>query len=168
MTLQEIIDSVSKTLSVKEDNTKERKLILDAVNDGYMILCYADKRVTKAYTPVINGVLTLPTNYIKIIKSTPTIDSSDVIVGNSIITDKTGIIEMLYTYIREPLLEMEDEPDLNIKLQYSLINYACSKLLDSRGENGTNYLNQFYNIRDEFINKDDNGASFIETVLLVE
>lgn len=169
LNLQEVINSVNKILSVKEDNKREEKIIIDAINEGYNLLCYSDKRVTRAYTPIINGVLTLPSNCIKIIKSTPTIDASDVVVGNSIITDKEGIVDLLYTYIREPLTEPEDEFDLNTKLQYSLINYACYRLCESRGDNlSTEFLNQFFNVKSEFENKDTTGDCFTETVQLVE
>lgn len=169
LNLQEVINSVNKILSVKEDNKREEKIIIDAINEGYSLLCYSDRRVTRAYTPIINGILTLPSNCINIIQSKPTIDASDVLIGNSIITKKTGIIELIYSYIREPLLEPEDEFDLNIKLQYSLISYACYRLSESRGDNSSvNYLNQFFNIKSDFENKDDTGSYFTETVTLVE
>lgn len=165
MTYKELIGHVKRIMTVKEDDFKETDVIKLALNDGYNMLCYLDKRVTKAYTPVINGIVTLPNNLIKIVSSVPQLSSEDSIVGNSIITQKKGVIEILYSYTREPMVLDSDEPDLNDRLQYALIHYACFKLSESRGEPNNSYINLFSQVKNEYEEKNDLGSCFTECVI---
>ena len=133
-------------------------IVEGAINQAYMELCKIDKRISRAYTPIINGVATLPDNILEIIKITPELDSEDIIEGRNIITSKEGVLEVLYNYSRDELVEDDDEPELHINLQYALINYAVYKYyLHRKKENlATVALNDYqFSIAQYEIKKDN-------------
>lgn len=132
MNFRELIDLTNNTIDETDYDEQIESIIKNAINKAYIDLSSVDLRVTMSYLPIINSIATIPTNCCKITKTTPKLDNNDKIIGNSIITDKTGIIEMLYAYIREPMLEDTDEPDLNTILQYALVTYACYKYFEHR------------------------------------
>lgn len=143
LTLADILNIVSKSLSIKEDDTSTRALIKNAANEAYMILCNVDKRISTAYIPIINGIATLPETSLGVVKCTPALSNSDRAYGNVIMTDKTGVLEILYFYARELLVEDEDELDLHITLQQALINYICFIVSNTNGEQSK--ADGFYN-----------------------
>lgn len=102
-------------------------IVANAINKSYADLCRKDVRLTRVYIPIINGVATLPSNFIRLEKVIPELSSNDKRVGNVITTDKTGSFEILYAYQREMLVEDSDEPDLHEMLQRCLSYYACHK-----------------------------------------
>ena len=102
-------------------------IVEGAINQAYMELCKIDKRISRAYVPIINGIATLPENTLEIIKVIPELGNEDIVEGRNIITDKEGVLEILYNYSRDELVEDNEEPDLHINLQYALINYGVYK-----------------------------------------
>lgn len=107
-------------------------IVKSAINESYMSLCARDKRVQTAYVPIIMGVATLPEDIISVEKITPPLGQTDKRIGSNIITDKTGTFSVLYSYVREPLVTDNDEPDLHLTLQYALATYACYKYFEYR------------------------------------
>ncbi|MGL4774531.1 MAG: hypothetical protein ACRC2K_13300 [Clostridium sp.] len=107
-------------------------IVKNAINEAYSILCNMDVRLTRAYIPIVNGIANMPINCLKIIKTKPLLDVKDEVVGRNIITEKSGVIEILFNTSREPLVNDNDEPDLAEQLQYALINYAAYKYFAHR------------------------------------
>lgn len=132
MNFRELIDLANNTIDEIDYDEQIESIIKNAINKAYLDLSNVDLRVTKAYLPIVNGIATIPNNCYKIVKTTPKLDNNDKIVGNSIITNRSGVIEMLYSYTREPMLEDIDEPDLNTALQYALVSFACYKYFEHR------------------------------------
>lgn len=127
MTFAELIN-ITKNLIDETDVDEQIDIIVkSAINEGYRNLCTIDKRVTTAYVPIINGVATLPEDYISTVKITPKFSGSDMYAGNSIITDKSGVFTLVYAYSREDLVLDNDEPDLSRTLIPALYNYAAYK-----------------------------------------
>lgn len=143
MNFRELIDLANNIIDETDYDEQIEAIVKSALNKSYLDLSNLDKRVTRAYIPIVNGVVTIPTNCNKIISTVPKLEVYDRVVGNSIITDKEGVIEMLYSYTREPLVEDEDEPDLNIVLQYAMVTYACYKYFEHRKK--TEVANTFLN-----------------------
>lgn len=145
MTLADILNLVSNNLNIKEDDSSTRVTIKNVSNEAYMILCAIDKRIANAYIPIINGIATIPQTSLGVLKCTPPLDYGDKIYGNSIVTNKTGVLEILYFYARERLVEDEDELDLHITLQQALINYVCYIVCNGNGEisQGESFYNAY-------------------------
>ena len=164
LTLKDIVNLTIKSLKIKQDDVNSIALIKNAINKAYIDLSNIDKRVSRAYIPIINGVATLPNNLNKIIKTNPKLTFLDYTVGNSIITDKTGVIEVLYSYTREPLIEDTDEPDLDITLQYALSTYACYKYFEHKKDilTANSFLNNYMQEIVSFNQDKDNSP---ETVI---
>ena len=166
LTLKDIVNLTIKSLKIKQDDVNSIALIKNAINKAYIDLSNIDKRVSRAYIPIINGVATLPNNLNKIIKTNPKLTFLDYTVGNSIITDKEGVIELLYSYTREPMIEDTDEPDLNITLQYALSTYACYKYFEYRKKMdvASGFLNNFMQEVNSFNSNMDNTPERIVEV----
>lgn len=145
MTFKTMIDTINKTLNIREDDINSISIIKNSINEAYMLLCKEDKRLTRAYVPIINGIATIPANSIGILKTVPKLDRKDTAYGNSIVTDKTGVLEMLYFYTREALIEDNEEFDLHPILQQAIINYVCGLMSISKGDTSDyNYYIQAY------------------------
>ena len=91
------------------------------------------------------GAITLPDNCLQVVSTSPELTNEDKIVGNSIITNKSGIVKMVYATSPEELIENEDEPDLNIFLHEALCLYACYKYMLHRKkvEESEYFLNRY-------------------------
>jgi len=142
LTLQDITQTVIKLLNIKEDDTNSISLVKNSINESYFLLCKIDRRVARSYIPIINGIATMPPNSLGIVKCTPELGVEDKVYGNSILTDKTGVLEVLYFYVREPLILDDDELDLSTTLQQAVINYACYIMCLSKNE--INQAESFY------------------------
>lgn len=145
LNLLEITNAVTNAMSIRQDDLPNIALTKSYINEAYLLLCNEDKRVTKAYLPIINGIATIPSNSLGVVTCTPSLNYSDRIYGNSIVTNKSGVLEVLYYYAREILVEDTDEFDLNSVLQQAIINYACYMICNQRGETtqGESYYNSY-------------------------
>ena len=143
MNFRELIDLTNNTIDETDFDEQIEAIVKNAINKAYVDLSNVDLRVTRAYVPIINGVATIPTNCCKVISSNPKLDEKDRIDGYSIITEKEGVLELLYAYTREPMIEDTDEPDLNTTLQYALTTYACYRYFEHRKK--TDVANSFLN-----------------------
>lgn len=173
MNYKEIVDSVYNNIDEVDFDAQIEIIVKNAINESYIRLCAEDVRLAKAFIPIINGVATLPTNLISIVKSTPELGNLDYTVGGSIVTEKTGMLEILYSYVRERLIEDTDEPDLHDTLQNALATFAQYKyLLHRKKINEAQMLLNEYNISvymfKELVKSRDNntiGGCFIQNVL---
>lgn len=173
MNYKDIIYGVYNNIDEVDFDEQIEIIVKNAINESYIRLCAEDIRLTKAFVPIINGVVTLPSNLISIVKTIPTLDATDYIVGGSIVTDKTGMLEILYSYVREALIEDTDEPDLHDSLQNALVTFAHYKyLLHRKKTNEAQMLLNEYNIsvytfRDLIKSRDNSmtGADVIQNVL---
>lgn len=165
MTLLEILE-ITKNLIDETDVDEQIDIIVkSAINEAYNTLCSVDKRVTTAYIPIINGVASLPEDYISTVKVTPKLKPSDMYVGNTIVTDSTGVYTLVYSHSREDLVNDSDEPDLHPTLVPALWNWAAYKYWMHRKRNGVpDYFLQAYSmIVNNFItnNNSNNTAEFV-------
>lgn len=145
MNFKELVDLTNNTIDETDFDEQIETIVRNAINKAYLDLSNIDLRITRAYIPVINGVANIPNNCCKVIKTTPELDKDDRIVGYSIVTPREGVIEMLYAYTREPMIEDLDEPDLNTTLQYALTTYACYRYFEHRKkiEVANSFLNNY-------------------------
>lgn len=154
MIFKDILTNVYNLIDEVDKDEQIEIICKNAINESYNILCNLDYRLLRAYVPIINGVATIPNNCLKIIETKPTLGVEDKIIGNNILTPSTGVIEILYNYLREPLLLDDDEPILADQLQYALINYACYKYYEHRKKDNVaqmffgNYNQIVYNYQD--------------------
>lgn len=166
MNFRELITLANNTVDETDYDEQIEAIIKNAINKAYIDLSNVDLRVTKGYLPVINGIATIPTNCFKIVQTTPKLSNTDKVIGNSIITDKTGVIEMLYSYTREPMIEDTDEPDLNTTLQYAIVSYACYKYFEHRKkiDVANSFLNNYMQEVQSFNSDLDNSPESIVEV----
>lgn len=127
MKFKEIIDLAYNIIDEVDYDEQVELIVKEAINEAYLDMAKIDKRLSIGYIPIIRKIATLPQDCIKIVETTPQLSDSDKIVGNSIITDKSGIFEILYATPREELVNDLDEPDLHNTLQRNLANFACYK-----------------------------------------
>lgn len=172
MTFKEILDVVYNTIDETDYDDQIEVIVKSAINEAYQSLCKEDVRLNRAYLPIINGLCTLPTNIINIVKTTPELAGGDRVIGNSVITDKSGVIELLYSYVREVLINDEDEPDLHEILVNAIPHYASYKYFSHRkkGEVANifygNYMNAIYEFR-EYIKDKTQDMTGIETIQFI-
>lgn len=166
MNFRELIDLTNNTIDETDFDEQIETIVKNAINKAYLDLSNIDLRVTRAYVPVINGVASIPNNCCKIVSTSPKLDSSDKIVGYSIITNKEGVIELLYAYTREPMIEDTDEPDLNTNLQYALTTFACYKYFEHRKkiDVANSFLNNYSQEVQGFVRDLDNTPETIVEV----
>lgn len=167
MTFKELIDLANNIIDETDYDEQIDIIVKHAINKAYLDLSNYDLRLSRAYVPIINGVATIPNNCTKIIKTVPSLGFGDKIIGSSIVTDKEGVIEILYAYTREALVNDDDEPDLNTVLQYALVTYACYKYFEHRKkiEVANSFLNNYNQEVSGFNSDMDNSP---ETVTEVE
>lgn len=132
MTFIEMLTKVYNIIDEVDEDEQIEIICKGALNEAYKSLCTKDIRLTTAYIPAINGVASLPNDLISIKKIKPELQNGDMKVGNNIITDKQVTFEVLYNYAREDLISDNDEPDLHVILQDSMVNYACYKYFQHR------------------------------------
>lgn len=132
MTFDEIKQICFNTIDEVDEDEQIDIIVSNAINEAYAILSRKDKRLTRAFLPIIQGIVTLPSNCLDVIKITPILGSEDIVIGNSIMTDKTGILTVLYNYRRDRLVNPTDEPDLHDNLVDAAIAYACYRYWEHR------------------------------------
>lgn len=110
-------------------------IVSGALNSAYLQLCKIDKRIDRAYIPIIRGICTMPDNYIGLVSCSPALQYGDRVLGKNIITSNEGVEEVLYYYTREPITDDEEEPDLAEVLQYAMVSYAVYKYYIHRKKN---------------------------------
>lgn len=160
MNFKEIVDLALNSIDETDYDEQVEIIVKNAINKAYADLCLKDKRLTRAFIPIINGIATLPEDFLELQKCTPELTYEDNKIGNNIITNKTGVLEIIYCYVRDALVEDDDEPDLHINLQHALATWACYKYFEYRKkvEVANSFLNN-YNIEVfNFENLVNNGS----------
>lgn len=127
MLFKDIIELTYNIIDEVDYDEQVEIIVKEAINEAYFDMAKIDMRLSTGYIPIIRKVATLPTDCIKIINTIPAMGDGDKVIGNAIITDKTGTFEILYATPREALENDNDEPDLHNTLQYNLANFACYK-----------------------------------------
>ena len=170
MNFGELINLTYNYIDETDEDEQIEVIVKGAINEAYSILSSRDARLNRAYIPIINGIATLPEDNIGIVKCTPELDDSDLIIDNNIVTSKTGTLELLYKYVRETLVDYNEEPDIHILLQYAMVNYACYKYFLYRKKTevaqsfNTQYENYIYKFEKE---SKDNSNAKIDTIKFV-
>jgi hypothetical protein len=102
-------------------------IVKNAINYAYTNeIGLKDKRFNTAYIPVVNGLAKLPSDLLSVEEIKPSLKPGDRLLGESAIkTSFKGVLEVLYTVIREPLLKDNEEPDVNKKYFWALVMYGC-------------------------------------------
>lgn len=171
MTFNDLLQLTYNYIDETDQDEQVEIIVKGAINESYMILSSKDIRLNRAYIPIINGIATLPEDNIGIVKCEPELEESDLILDNLIVTDKEGTLELLYKYSREALVDLEDEPDIHLLLQYAMVNYACYKYFLYRKKVevaqyfNTTYENYVYKFEKE--NK-DNSYVKIDSIRFVD
>ena len=129
MNFKQILDLAYNIIDEVDEDEQIEVIVKNAVNEAYRELSKIDKRISTAYVPVIMGTATLPDECLQVIQCTPKLDGNDKLIGNSIITSKTGILEMVYAVAPDDLEQDEDEPELNVYLHEALSLYAVYKYM---------------------------------------
>lgn len=169
MIYADILTSIYNNIDEIDLDEQVTIIVKNAVNEAYARLCAEDVRLTKAYVPIINGIATMPTNLISIVKLTPELTRLDYVRGNSIVTDNTGTYELLYSYVREALSLDTDEPDLHDVLVNGLVSFAHYKyfLHRKKADMAQLMLNEYnscvYTFRD-LVKSRDRDITGVETI----
>lgn len=150
MTLAEILEITKNLIDETDEDPQIDIIVKSSINEAYRTLCTVDKRVTTAYIPIINGIATLPVEYISTVKISPALTGRDMYAGNTIVTDKQGVFTLTYAYSREELQSNSDEPDLHPSLMPALYNWAAYKYWMHRKRAGV--PEYFYNVYNTIVN----------------
>lgn len=150
MKYAEIKTKVDNIIDETDEDEQIDIIVKLAINEAYSLLAPMDKRLTRAFVPIVNGVSTLPNNLLEVVSIKPKLTGNDRVEGNAILTEKKGVFEILYSYVRETLIKDEDEPDLHETLQYAMVDYACYKYYMHRKKDNVAML--FFNNYKQTIN----------------
>lgn len=151
MNFKELLDITRNLIDEIDVDEQVDVIIKSAINQAYQELGLMDSRVTSTVIPIINRLLTVPTDFVKIVTSTPSLEGSRKI-GNSFLTDKTGTVTMVYEYSREMLVNDTDEIDLAQELLYPLALYGASKYFAYRKkvEVANHFIESYNNAKFDF------------------
>jgi len=116
-------------LEVTDVSEEEEAVIKNALN--YCYVNEAGKKdilISKGYCPVIDGLAALPEDIDSIISTIPSLSGTDKRIGNNIVTENTNITqyEVLYSVVREALVDDTDIPEISAKYFYPMTTYAAS------------------------------------------
>ena len=127
MNYKQLVDLAYNIIDETDYDEQVEIIIKEAINEAYQDLAKIDMRLSIGYFPIIRKMATLPNECIKIVESTPALDHNDKVVGNTIVTPKEGVLEIMYATARENLVNDNDEPDLHVSAHHNLANFACYK-----------------------------------------
>jgi len=116
-------------LDVADVSEEEEAIIKNALNYCYMNEAgKKDILTSKGYCPVIDGVAELPEDIDSIISVIPPLSGLDKRIGNNIVTENTNITqyEVLYSVVREAMVNDTDIPEISTKYLYPMTTYAAS------------------------------------------
>jgi hypothetical protein len=145
-TFIDIVNLTKKRVKFTAANDVIDTVIKEAINHCYMNeLAKEDKRIKITYLIPVNGSAALPNDLVGIERIEPELTTSDRLQGNLLFTDKTDQLTLHYSYVREPLTEDADEPDINTKYFYPMSTYGCYAYFayKKKADMANMYLNQF-------------------------
>jgi hypothetical protein len=126
VTFKEILDLSKNRIDELDSTTQIDEILKSAVNDAYINeLSRHDKRINKAFIPVINGTATLPDDLDMVESISPSLVKGERRVGNVILSSRDVMFTIIYSYIRETLVNDADVLDISDKFKMLLSTYAC-------------------------------------------
>lgn len=155
MDYREILNITRNLIDEIDEDEQIDVIIKSGIQQGYRELCKVDKRPSITYIPIIRRIATLPDDFDSFIECKPELGEGDRKVGNAIITDKEGTLEVMYNTSRPPLIKDSDIPDLAEELHYGIVLYACFMYFQHRkkGDVASSFFSQFDRMKFEFENK---------------
>lgn len=165
-TFGDIVTLTKNTINQTDEDAQIDIIVKAAINHAYMNeLGKIDKRLTKAYIPIIDGMATLPDDILSIESLSPALRPGESRIGNTIFTAQEGEFTLVYSYIRDPLVNDADEPDMNKRYFYPLALYGAYAYYKHRKK--SNEEQSFYaSYRQalEDLEEDDNTPTTIKNV----
>lgn len=126
MIFKDILDLTKNRIDELDSSAQIDVILKSAVNDAYIgELSRYDKRITSSIAPVINGMATLPDDIDTIESISPSLTGGERRIGNSILSSRTVTFTIVYSYVREPLVNDTDVLDMSEKFKMLLSTYAC-------------------------------------------
>jgi hypothetical protein len=126
MTFKDIVDLTKNRIDELDSSAQIDVILKSAVNDAYINeLSQYDKRISTAFVPVINGTANLPEDVDTIESIAPSLTGSERRVGNTILSSRTVTFNIVYSYIRQTLIDDTDVLDMSDKFKVLLSTYAC-------------------------------------------
>lgn len=117
MTLQELLKSVKYLCKIDTDETEYDEILTMFINDTLSDIYSSAKFITTLKIPVIQGAATVEEGY-HILSVEPTLNVNDRIIGNTIFTTHTGLLDVL---VSEEAPTLKDKTDA-VELQQHLLN----------------------------------------------
>jgi hypothetical protein len=166
MNFKEILDIARNIIDETDEDEQIDVILKSAINKAYIDLSSVYKRLNNSYIPIVNKIATLPDDLIGIEYISPSLDSTDKRIGKNILTSKTGTFELIYSYIREPLVNDTDEPDLDLALQYALAMYGCYKYSEYKKRDNMvqMFMQSYQNEVSNFLDRSDVQEEYIQDV----
>lgn len=132
MDLLEIKNKIKNMIDETDEDEQVNIIIKTGIDESYSKMCKVDKKLNRAYLPIINGICQMPEDFISLAETKPKLNPSDKLIGSQILTSKKGSLEVLYNYMREPLINDTQVPDIDLSLQNAMVNYVCYKYYQYR------------------------------------
>lgn len=167
MTFKDILDITRNRIDEVDSSQQVDIIIKSAINDAYINeLSKYDKRVSTANIPVINGTATLPDDIDSIESISPALIKGERRIGNVILSNRDIVFYIAYSYIREELINDNDELDMSNKFKILLSTYACYLYFEYRKK--TNIADMFlneYNFKlSRLVDEDNFGEEIVQDV----
>lgn len=167
MNFKQIIEITMNRINETDIDEQIDIIVKSAINHSYLHdLSTIEPSISTAYIPAINGLITLPEDFSKIINISP--DNIIKKIGNNLLVSKDGIYTIMYEVTPEPLVNDEDTPLISEKLQYLLSTYACYEYFNYRKkiQVANNFLNQYLSEKEKISQTSDNlGSEYVEEVI---
>jgi hypothetical protein len=164
---KDIVDLTFNRIDETIPDDQITMIVKAAINHAYQSdLSKLDRRLTKAFCSVVDGVAELPDDIRTIIKITPKLEDGEYRIGNSIISDRDVEFEILYTIAPGELVKDTDVPDISQRLWYLLSTYACYAYYSYRRKTpvAQGYMQEYEMGKSDYINESDNVEEYVQDV----
>jgi hypothetical protein len=160
MTFKEILDLTKNRIDELDESEQIDIMLKGAVNHAYIYeLAKYDKRVSSAFVPVINGLATLPDDIDAVESISPSLVKGEKRLGNVITSSRSVTFTVLYSTVKEPLVNDTDELDMSNKFKFILSSYACFVYFQYRkkADIANMYYNEYRMGLEKLVNDDNFG-----------
>lgn len=142
----ELLEVTKNRVNYVDPDPQIDLILKNALNEAYQQIAKETSIISTAYIPIIQGVASLPETTTEVISTEPELLPGDEIKGQSIITKRTGVLEVKYVSIPDQMIQDTDTIDIPEKYHFILTTYAASIYFGFKKkiEMAEYYMSQWY------------------------
>lgn len=133
MKFSEILDQIKNIIDETDEDEQIDVIIKSAVNHAYLFdLAPLLPNIETYYIPAVQGIVELPFESVRIIKTVPELKSEDKKVGKNLIVSNDTLYTITCGINYKKLVNDDDEVMIPDQFTYLLVKYACYMYFEHR------------------------------------